>query len=178
MDKIIVYLDDAAHALAQLAPMENGGNGGNGNGASIGSNSRVGEDAGADPEVSGSAANSTLWILVACPPRITKYISRWVTHSARNNWRLKWSEEQFSKIAPTLQARGGAVTTHVARGPLVEQTASLLAVHPTARVLDARLPRLGQDMEPVTRNQPVQYDRWSLPGAVAGMGALLVLASD
>ena len=156
MDKIIVYLDDATHALQQLAPMARG-------------------DAGA----TGGGAEATLWILVACPPRITKYISRWVTHSARENWRRKWSEEQFSALAPTLKARGGCVTTLVAHGPLVEQTERLLALHPTARVLDARCPRLGQDMEPVTRDQPVSHDsRWSVPGALAGMGALLVLASD
>ena len=156
MDKIIVYVDDADHALQQLAPMANGG-----------------------ARATGSAAQSTLWILVACPPRVTRYISRWVTHSARDNWRMKWSEEQFCAIAPTLKAGGGSVTTLVARGPLVEQTGRLLAVHPTARVLDARRPRLGQDMEPVTPNQPVRHDsRWSVPGAMAGMGAVLVLASD
>ena len=156
MDKIIVYLNDAAHALQQLTPMAPG-------------------DAGA----TGGAAEATLWVLVACPPRITRHISRWVTHSARENWRRKWSEEQFSAIAPTLKARGGSVTTQVALGPLVEQTGRLLAMHPTARVLDARCPRLGQDMEPVTRNQPVSHDaRWSVPGAMAGIGALMVLASD
>ena len=156
MDKIIVYLDDAAHALQQLAPMASGGTG-----------------------ATGGTGQSTLWILVACPPRITKYISRWVTHSARDNWRRKWSEEQFSALEPTLRARGGSVTTLVVRGRLVDQTDLLLAAHPTARVLDARRPRLGQDMEPVTRNQPVRRDsRWSVPGAMAGVGALLVLASD
>ena len=156
MDKIIVYLNDATHALQQLTPMAQG-----------------------DAGTTGGGAVATLWILVACPPRITRHISRWVTHSAKDNWRRKWSEEQFSAIAPTLKARGGSVTTQVAQGPLVEQTGRLLALHPTARVLDARCPRFGQDMEPVTRNQPVRHDsHWSVPGAMAGMGALLVLASD
>ena len=151
MDKIIVYLDDAAHALQQLAPMTSGG----------------------------GAATGTLWILVACPPRVTKHISRWVTHSARENWRKNWCEEQFSHITPSLRASGGSVMTLIAHGPLVEQTDRLLEAHKPARVLDARRERFGEDMEPVTRNQPTAHaSRWSVPGAVAGVGALLVLASD
>lgn len=151
MDKIIVYLDDAAHALQQLAPMTSGGAG----------------EAG------------TLWILVACPPRVTRHISRWVTHSARENWRKGWCEGQFTQIAPALRASGGSVMTLIAHEPLVGQTDRLLEAHGPARVLDARRERFGQDLEPVTRNQPVTHNsRWSLPGAMAGLGALLVLASD
>ena len=151
MDKIIVYLNDAAHALQQLAPMTSGGAG----------------------------ATGTLWILVACPPHVTKHISRWVTHSARENWRKNWCEEQFSRITPALRASGGSVITLIAHGPLVEQTDRLLEAHKAARVLDARRERFGQDMEPVTRNQPTSHNsRWSVPGALAGMGTLLVLASD
>ena len=151
MDKIIVYLDDAAHALQQLAPMASGGAG----------------------------ATGTLWILVACPPHVTKHISRWVTHSARENWRKNWCEEQFSRITPALRASGGSVVTLIAHGPLVEQTDRLLEAHKAARVLDARRERFGQDMEPVTRNQPTAHNsRWTVPGALAGMGTLLVLASD
>ena len=98
MDKIIVYLDDAAHALQQLAPMTSGGAG----------------------------ATGTLWILVACPPHVTKHVSRWVTHSARENWRKNWCEEQFSRITPALKASGGSVMTLIAHGPLVQQTDRLL----------------------------------------------------
>lgn len=156
MDKIIVYLDDATHALQQLAPMAGGMN-----------------------RNTGAAATGTLWILVACPPRLTKYVSRWVTHSARENWRKKWSDVQFAQITPALTATGGSVTTLVARGPLVAQTERLLAAHTHARVLDARRERLGEDMEPVTAAQPTEHgSRWTVPGMVAGMGALLVLASD
>lgn len=151
MDKIIVYLDDAAHALQVLAPMTNGD----------------------------AAAQGTHWVLVACPPRMTKHISRWVTHSAREHLRNKWSNEQFAQILPVLEACVGSVTTHIAEGPLVAFTQRLLATHTSARVLDARRTRFGQDMEPVTRNQPTgQGSRWEVPGALAGMGTLLVLASD
>lgn len=148
MDKIVVYVDDAAYALQQLAPML-------GTGAATG------------------------WILVACAPRMTRRISKWVSHSARENWRAKWSEKLFAQIVPSLQARGDTVTTVLADGPLIELSEKLLHQHGAARVLDARRPKLGQDLPPVTANQPEGKDsRWTLPGAVAGLGVALVLAGE
>ena len=157
MDKIIVYVDDAAQALQHLAPM-NGGD-------------RVDDG--------GAGLPHTEWILVACPPRMTQHVSRWVSYSARENWRQKWSETLFAQIAPQLKARGDSVVTLVAKGQLIELTERLRKQHSGARVLDARRLRFGQDLQPVTGDQPVEHNsRWSVPGAVAGMGALLVLAAD
>ena len=152
MDKIIVYLDDADFARHQLAPMKNGGP---------------------------SAEQATHWILVACPPRMTRHISKWVNHAARESWRDKWSEKLFTRITPELQAQGDQVTTVLAHGPLVELTQELLSRHGAARVLDARRPKFGQDMAPVTPDQPTATEaRWTVPGAIAGMGAALVLAAE
>jgi len=152
MDNIIVYVDDADYALHQLRPMEGGG---------------------------ARFPQATHWILVACPPRMTRHISKWVNHSARENWRIKWAEKLFARVCPELQARGDKFTQMVARGPLVEMTRELQRTHGVARVLDARRPKLGQDLPPVTPDQPADdSSRWSVPGAVAGMGAILVLASE
>jgi len=100
MDKIIVYIDDAAHALQQLTPMKTGG------------------------PVASSLAQArqpiqvTQWILVACPPRMTQHINKWVNHSAREKWRAKWSEKVFAQIAPTLTTQGDLVVPLVAKGTL------------------------------------------------------------
>jgi hypothetical protein len=154
MDKIIVYLDDADHALQQLVPMKNV----------------------TQPNTEGQ---TTQWVLVACAPRMTRHVSKWVSHSARESWRASWSEKLFAQIVPALKAQGDTVTTVVAKGPLPTLTERLLAQHRGARVLDARHAKFGQDLPPVTKDQPTGHDsRWSVPGAVAGMGALLVLASD
>jgi hypothetical protein len=151
MDKIIVYVDDAEHALQQLAPMKPGG----------------------------LAAQSTQWLLVACAPRLTRHASKWVSRSAREHWRNKWSNELFAQIVPMLKNQGDTVVSLIATLPLVEQTERLLVAHPGARVLDARRVRFGTDMAPVTKDQPASHDsRWTLPGAAVGMGALLVLAAD
>lgn len=150
MDKIIVYLDDAAYAQHQLAPME--GNG---------------------------TAPATHWVLVACAPRMTQRISKWVSHSARENWRTKWAEKLFDQVVPHLQERGDQVTTLLAKGPLPQLTKRLASEHSTSRVLDARRPKFGQDLVPVTAGQPSAHEeRWSVPGAVLGMGAVLVLAAE
>lgn len=148
MEKIIVYVDDAAYARQQLAPMM-------------------------------AAGSQVHWILVACAPRMTHRISKWVSHSARENWRHKWADKLFAQIVPDLQGCGHEVTTELAKGPLAELTERLHATHGVVRVLDARRPKFGQDMAPVTRDQPTQPDnRWAVPGAVAGLGAFLVLAAE
>ena len=130
MDKVIVYLDDAAYARAQLP-------------------------AGAQP---------THWLLVACAPRMTHRISKWVSHSARENWRAKWADKLFAQVVPALQERGDTVTPILARGPLPELTRALLAEHGEARVIDARRPKS------VGGGDAMQ---WS-PGAILGFGAWLL----
>jgi hypothetical protein len=155
MDKIIVYLDDAAYAHQQLSPL-----------------------AGGELPPRGHHV-ATHWVLVACAPRMTQHISKWVSHSARENWRAKWAEKAFEQIVPHLRAAGDEVSTVLAKGPLPELTKRLAAEHGASRVLDARRPKFGQQLPPVTHDQPVSTDgRWQVPGAVAGMGALLVPAAE
>ena len=153
MEKIIVYIDDAGYAQQQLTPMKNSG------------------PAGRSP--------ATHWVLVACAPRMTHRISKWVSHSARENWRAKWADKLFAEVMPPLKARGDTVTPILAKGPLTELTEQLLAEHGTARVLDARRPKFGHEMQPVTADQPAsERNPWAVPGAVAGMGLMLVLAAE
>lgn len=150
MDNIIVYVDDAEYALHQIKPM--GGN---------------------------QAPQTTHWIVVACPPRMTRHISKWVHHAARQKWRQKWAERLYAQITPSLRGEADRITQVLAHGPLAEMTRELIETHGAARVLDARRPKFGQDLAPVTAGQPATQDaRWTVPGAVAGMGAFLVLASE
>jgi hypothetical protein len=158
MDRIIVYVDDAGYAEQQLLPMRG--------------------DVPATRMGSGTGT-TTHWVVVACAPRMTHRISKWVSHSARENWRAKWSEKLFDRVLPLLQRDGDVVTPVLAKGPLAELTARLQTEHGQARVMDARRPKFGHDMEPVTKDQPAsEQSRWTVPGAVAGMGAILVLAAD
>jgi hypothetical protein len=154
MDSIIVYLDDAAYAHQQLTPMRG--------------------DAAA-PQRGGAP---THWVLVACPPHMTQRIGKWLSHTARQNWRAKWAEKLFAQVVPGLQSTGDQVTTVLAKGPLPQMTRQLVAQHHTARVLDARRPKFGQPLKPVMDGQPGADGRWEVPAALAGMGAALVLAAE
>jgi hypothetical protein len=109
----------------------------------------------------------THWVLVACAPRMTHRISKWVSHSAREHWRAKWADKLFDQVVPPLRARGDAVTPVLARGPLPELTRLLMAEHGAARVLDVRRPKA-----------PGDGGRGALPGALLGFGAMLLLSFD
>ena len=117
------------------------------------------------------------WILVGCAPRMTHRISKWVSHSARENWRSKWADKLFGQIAPWLQAQGDTVTPLLATGPLAELTDKLLAEHHGARVLDMRRPRLGQNL-PAPRQATDNKPRWHLPGTTMALLGGILLAAD
>lgn len=114
-----------------------------------------------------AAGEPTHWLLVACAPRMTHRISKWVSHSARENWRTRWADKLFAQVVPPLRARGDAVTPILARGPLTELTRSLMAEHGATRVIDVRRPRC----------EGGEGERWT-PGALLGLGAMLVLSGD
>lgn len=125
MNNLIVYVDDAAHALHILQPLL------------------------AEEQVPGQ----TRWLVVGCAPRVTHHVSKWVTHSARDAWRRRWADKVFGPLVPMLLRDGDEVITMLAESTLVTQTESLIRAHGAARVLDARRPRFGQDMQPVTAMQ-------------------------
>ena len=154
MEKIIVYVDDGVHALQQLASMKSGAQG-------------------------NAGATRTHWVLVACAPRMTQRVSKWVSHSARENWRAKWSEKLFAAVTPQLRTDGDEVTMELAKGPLCDLSRQLVGKHGACRILDARRPKFGHPMEPVTEDQRAATGaKWEVPGAVAGLGAMLVLAAE
>lgn len=149
MTTIILYVDDAAHACEQLRG------------------------------IAARAPQGTPhhWVVVACAPRMASRMSKWVSHSARENWRAKWFAKLQAQLLPTLRQGGGQVTTVLATGPLTELTAVLKREHAAAQVVDARRPRIGAELEPVaTGLQPPRSAGWRSPGAGLGMGTLWVLA--
>ncbi len=154
MDRVIVYVDDADYAQQILAPL-----------------------------LARDAAARTRWVLVACAPRMTHRISKWVSHSARENWRTKWADKLFAQLVPLLPSASASVTTVVAKGPLVELTDQLQAAEAApAQVLDARRPKMDAAQGTATAPQPLK-PRWSsLPGAlgslITGCGALWALALE
>ena len=142
-NQVMVYVDDAAHAQQVLAPLL------------------------------ARRAAETRWVLVACAPRMTHRISKWVSHRARENWRDKWADKLFEQLVPVLTVGGSSVTTVLAKGPLAELTQQLQAELGTARVVDARRPKL-EGAEPATVPARLSFPG-SLPGLLTGLSALLAL---
>ena len=125
------------------------------------------------------AHRQTHWILVACPPKLTRHIGRWVTRSAQEQWRERWAAELYAELDPLLIQAGAARVEHVlAKRPLVEVAKSLQQRNAALRVLDARRPRLGATDEQLTEGQPpADAHKWAYPIALTtGLGALLALA--
>jgi hypothetical protein len=151
METLIIYLDDAAYADQILAPM-----------LAVGAPTRC--------------------VLVACAPRMSRRIGKWLSHSSRENWRNKWCDKLFAHITPVLMQRHPsaqlAMEYVVAQGPLPELTQQLRTRFGVARVVDARRPKFGQAMVPVTHEQPIKPATWQIPGAVGSLSALLVLAAE
>jgi hypothetical protein len=147
VEKIAVFVNDAAHARHLLQPMLEG-------------------------------AGATHWVLVACPPTLTRHIGRWVSHAAREQWRERWAAELFEAIEPELRARPGKVERLLAKRPLVEVSKRLEARLGAIRLLDARRPRLGKPDEPISASQPASdVGRWAVPvAATTGLTVMLALA--
>lgn len=148
MEKLIVYIDDADYALHMLQPM-------------LGADGR----------------SPTQWLLVGCAPRVSNHVSKWVPRGARESWRADWADKAFARLTPLLAQRGDQVNTQLGQTDLIKQTGQLLKEHGHARVLDARRPKFGQDLAPVTLAQ--SQDRQTVLGMAAALaGAGLLMAAD
>lgn len=122
----------------------------------------------------------TRWILVGCAPRMSRHISRWVNQRSRRIWREKWGSELQSHVAPSLTKGGDLVVFRLADNDLLVQTQSLRREFDAARVLDARRPKFGQELAPVTPDQPLagQHNTMKAVGTTSAMGAVILLAAD
>jgi hypothetical protein len=153
METMIVYVDDAAYARKMLQPLLPTGK-------------------------TAQSSESTSWIVLACTPNVTHDISKWVSPEALELWRQDWAAAVFDQITPLLKGTSDMVTTQLAshKKSLVDQTEALTQQHSGAKVLDARRPKFGQDMAPVTATQQQEHN--TVSGYAAAVGLASVLAAD
>lgn len=148
MEQIAVFVDDAEHARRILAPML------------------------------AQAAGPTRWVVVGCAPKLTHRVGKWVSHRSRENWREQWLRTLRDRLEPTFAMASGEREWMVARAPLPDVSARLRRrLGADLRLLDARRPKLGAVMSPLSAEQPAAQDhRWSTGLAVAsGMATVLAL---
>jgi hypothetical protein len=153
METMIVYVDDAEYARKTLLPLLPTGHAQN------------------TKEVSH-------WIVVACAPSVTNDVGKWASPEAKDLWRDDWALALFGQVKPMLGVMGNTVSTQLAnaKSSLIDQTRDLLKLHNGAKVIDARRPKFGQDLEPVTREQPTGNKK--LSGLAAAVTVATVLAAD
>jgi hypothetical protein len=120
----------------------------------------------------------THWLLVACPPSLTRHAGRWVSNGARQAWALRWSADLFAQLSPLLREPAGSRVETMLVGRSVQGLAArLLRQHGPIRLLDARRPRLGHIDDPLPGADASMAQRWTAPlTAMAGVSSLLVLA--
>lgn len=149
MEQIAVFVDDVEHARRILAPML------------------------------AEAGAPTRWIVVGCAPKLTHRIGKWVSHRSRENWREQWGRTLRERLEPAFASVPGELEWMVARAPLPEVSERLRRrLGADLRLLDARRPKLGATLAPVSGEQPAQQDsRWTTGLAVAtGMATVLALS--
>ena len=148
MENIIVVANDAEYALQMITPMKN-------------------------------ESTPTRWILLICPPKFKRHISKWVNKSALNGWRQEWAREMVKTLEPVLASGGDQWSWRCSQKSLADEVSQLQQEFNTHRVLDARVHLMGGEHLPVSPAQPVvSHDRWSVPGGVAMMGAVLMATAD
>ncbi len=124
------------------------------------------------------ARRPTQCVLVGCPPKLNRHISRWISGGARKKWQTQWSETACSEISQAFVSEGHQFVNRVAFGPLINVTKQLQGEFLGARVLDARRPKLAQTPEPLVEGQQAQPDLVSTAMGVAATTAILALAAD
>ncbi|NML16241.1 hypothetical protein [Azohydromonas caseinilytica] len=121
----------------------------------------------------------THWVLVGCAPKLTHRVSKWVSHSSREQWRTRWAAQLFAELRPQLPA--GRIDTLLARQPLSEVAQQLQQRHGRGlRMIDARRQRLGHAGEPLPTElvDTPAPDRWTAPIAITSGLTLLLSLSD
>lgn len=119
-------------------------------------------------------------VLVACAPRMSRRIGKWLSHSSRENWREKWCDKLFAQITSTLRVQQNLTPVSleyvVAKGPLPELTQHLRNHFGAAQVIDARRPKFdqdklgqatfGQELPPVVAAPHHDVPRWPVSSTV------------
>ena len=120
----------------------------------------------------------TKCVLVGCPPKLNRHISKWITGGARKKWQTTWADNTCAEISKTFAAEGHQFVFRVAHGPLINVTKQLQGEFLGARVFDARKTKLSEASEPLVKGQQQEPDLATKAMSVAAVTAILALAAD
>ena len=123
-------------------------------------------------------ANAANWVLVGCPPRMTRHAGKWLTQRALKRFKDEWTETNLRDIADILKKRGDNVVTRVAITSLLQMTKALKAEFGPLRIIDARLQHQMQTLPALTESQVPDANTWVVPVSAIALGAAVSLAAD
>lgn len=102
------------------------------------------------------------WVLLACPPRLSRHLGRWLSQPAKKRWRQLWSEQALREVKTRLQKNGDAFEIRVVRQPQLALEHDLRREFSGVRIIDARR----------------RSDQWEVPAGAAAVGTLMALAEQ
>jgi hypothetical protein len=126
-----------------------------------------------------SNVSPTQWVLLVCPPKLTRHVNRWVSRHSLNAWRNKWAQDVIELVKPVMTLGGDALHWKCSQASIPDEIKRMQQEFGTQRVLDARRPKIGVEQQPVSASQPITTNNsWSIPSGVAMMGVMLIAAAD
>jgi hypothetical protein len=123
-------------------------------------------------------ANAANWVLVGCPPRVTRHAGKWLTQKALKKFNDEWTDSNLREIADVLKHRGDRVVTRVASSSLLQMTKALKSEFGAIRIIDARLQHQMQNLTALTEKQVPEANTWAIPVGAIALGAAVSLAVD
>ncbi len=124
----------------------------------------------------------TCWLMVMCPPRLTRHAGRWTSQASRARWRADWADRLRSELLPMLPqaAAGERFEWQVARGVLWQTTQRLRSrCGAGLRVFDARRERAGVANEPLLAGAAASPgEQAAAPWLAASTLSLILALSD
>jgi len=123
-------------------------------------------------------ATAAKWVLVGCPPRVTRHAGKWLTQRALNKFNDEWTATNLHDIGQLLKQRGDSVITRVAKASLLQMTQTLKSEFVAIRIIDARLRHQMQNLQALTQKQATEANTWVIPVGAIALGAAVSLAVD
>jgi len=121
-------------------------------------------------------------ILVACAPKLTHHVGRFLTNASREQYRDRWARDLFGELQPLWSvAPRGTVETMVARAPLDVMVQRMkVRIGSDLVAVDARragLEQARQGQAPAPQGAEATARRWLVPAFVtSGLGIAIALA--
>lgn len=118
-------------------------------------------------------------ILVACAPKLTRHVGRFVSHAGREQYRQRWARDLFTELQPLWSvAPRGTVETMVAKAP-PEVIVQRLKLHEGSELLAIDARKAGLERARAGEESPARQAarRWLVPAFVtSGLGIALALS--